>query len=261
MSPAEYVGFKMKLSLFTLLFLHCFLVRAEGVGRSPAVVKSVCDFEVSTTQERSDYRKVFNERFDHVVVMRLDEGENCNQFKGKSTSKNQMSSLGNDEVKVLFSKYQEKYQKSCKEFYQKKGVKEDFTHCSAPMLEKMEMGEIGCLKKQEESSKKWVYFAQAKATATYVVKGIAFEEKSVEEVQKEQCERYKSCIKEAPKDELASLIKLRDVACKGEISPVQTARAPAVVHDDSFDGKRRPKNIEKEELIKEESDKTQTVGK
>jgi hypothetical protein len=251
----------MKLSLFAFLFLHSFIVRAEGVSRAPAVVKSACDFEVATTQEKKDYRKDFNERFDHLVVMRLDEGENCNQFKSKSTSKNQMSSLGNDEVKVLFSKYQEKYQKSCKEFYQKKGVKEDYTHCSAPLLEKMQIGEISCLKKQEESTQKWIYFAQAKASASYIVKGIAFEEKSVEEVQKEQCERFKSCIKDAPKDELASLIKLRDVACKGEISPVQTARAPAVIHDDSFDGKRRPKALEKEDVIKEEPENSQTVGK
>ncbi len=251
----------MKLILSTFIFLYSFFAQAEGISRAPAVVKSACDFEVSTTQERSDYRKVFSERLDHLVLMRLEEGESCTQFKTKSTSKNQMSSLGTEEVKVLFSKYQEKYQKSCKDFYSKKGIKEDFIHCSSPMLDKIEVGEIGCLKKQEESSKNWIYFAQVKASAFYVVKGLAFEEKSVADVQKEQCDRFKSCLKDAPSDEIVALTKLRDVACKGEISPIQTARAPAVVHDDSFDGKRRAKTLDKEEVIKEESEKSQTVGK
>lgn len=261
MSSIEFVEFKMKLSFFTFLFLYSFMVNAEGISRAPAVVKSACDFEVSTTQERSDYRKVFSDHFDHQVTMRLEEGESCVQFKSKKESKATMASLGNEEVKILFSKYQEKYQKSCRDFYLKKGVKEDFIHCSSPLLDKIEMGEIACLKKQEESSKKWIYFAQARASATFAVKGLAFEEKSVEDVQKEQCDRFKSCLKEAPADEIAAITKLRDVACKGEVSPIQTARAPAVIHDDSFDGKRRPKAIDKEEEIKEESEKSQTIGK
>jgi hypothetical protein len=251
----------MKLSLFTFLLFQSFMVSAQGVGRAPAVVKSACDFEVSTTQEKSDYRKVFNDHFDHMVTWRLDEGDSCNQFKSKKESKASMISLGAEEIKVLFSKYQEKYQKVCREFYQKRGVKESFVHCSTPMMEKIELGEIGCLKKQEEASKKWIYFAQAKASASYVVKGIAFEEKSIEEVQKEQCDRYKSCLKDAPRDELAALTKLKDVACKGEISPVQTARAPAVIHDDSFDGERRAKNLEKVDSVREESTQSQTIGK
>lgn len=67
-------------------------------------------------------------------------------------------------------------------------------------------------------------------------------EKEASQVQKEQCKEVRKCIASADDEELAELKSLEDVACNVKLTAVNT-RTPAIVPEQSFDDKRKAKDI------------------
>lgn len=65
-------------------------------------------------------------------------------------------------------------------------------------------------------------------------------EKSIEEVQKEQCKEVRKCMFSAMEEEMEELKSLEAVACNNTLTAV-TTRTPGIVIDKNFDGKRKAK--------------------
>lgn len=65
-------------------------------------------------------------------------------------------------------------------------------------------------------------------------------EKSVEDVQKEQCREVKNCMNSADDEDMPDLKKLEAVACNNNLKPV-TTKVPGNPIDKNFDGKREAK--------------------
>ena len=65
-------------------------------------------------------------------------------------------------------------------------------------------------------------------------------EKSVEEVQKEQCREVKNCMNSADDEDMPDLKRLESVACNNNLKPV-TTKVPGNLIDKNFDGKREAK--------------------
>ncbi len=65
-------------------------------------------------------------------------------------------------------------------------------------------------------------------------------EKTIEEVQKEQCKEVRKCMFSAMEEEMEELKSLEAVACNNTLTAV-TTRTPGVVVDKNFDGKRKAK--------------------
>ena len=65
-------------------------------------------------------------------------------------------------------------------------------------------------------------------------------DKSIEEVQKEQCSVVRKCMFSAEEDEMDELKSLEAVACSNTIQAV-TTKTPGPVIDKNFDGKRKAK--------------------
>ena len=65
-------------------------------------------------------------------------------------------------------------------------------------------------------------------------------EKSIEEVQKEQCLVVKKCMFSAMEEEMDELKSLEAVACSNTLRAV-TTKTPGAVIDKNFDGKRKAK--------------------
>lgn len=78
-------------------------------------------------------------------------------------------------------------------------------------------------------------------TYKVMVKGIEVtKEKSIEEVQKEQCLVVRKCMYSAMEDEMDELKSLEAVACNNTLKAV-TTKTPGAVIDKNFDGKRKAK--------------------
>lgn len=65
-------------------------------------------------------------------------------------------------------------------------------------------------------------------------------EKTIEEVQKEQCKEVKKCMFSAMEEEMDELKSLEAVACSNTLTAI-TTKTPGVVVDKNFDGKRKAK--------------------
>lgn len=65
-------------------------------------------------------------------------------------------------------------------------------------------------------------------------------EKTIEEVQKEQCKEVKKCMFSAMEEEMDELKSLEAVACSNTLTAV-TTKTPGAVVDKNFDGKRKAK--------------------
>lgn len=234
----------MKSLIFFSLFIFSLNAFAE-VSRSPAVVGGTCDLDIATTQIKSGSQKVFKEEISHKVVLQIEEGTSCKDLPYEQFAKNEM--------KLLFQKYSDKYSLKCSRHFQNLGFKKTEFVCEEPMIEAISLQRPGCEKNM----------AQAVAIIKYQQKGRGLEEKSVAEVQKEQCVRVNECIAQASDKELVELKQLQVVACKNELTPVNTGRAPAIEKDSSFNGRRIPKSLESgtavDPLVKESELKT--IGK
>lgn len=68
-------------------------------------------------------------------------------------------------------------------------------------------------------------------------------EKSIEQVQKEQCQEVKKCMNSAMEEEMEELKSLEAVACSNTLTAV-TTKTPGPVIDKNFDGKRNAKPVE-----------------
>ncbi len=66
-------------------------------------------------------------------------------------------------------------------------------------------------------------------------------DRSIQEVQEEQCQEVKKCLNSAGEDEVDDLKKLEEVACKNVIATI-TTQVPATVVDKNYDGKRDEKS-------------------
>lgn len=65
-------------------------------------------------------------------------------------------------------------------------------------------------------------------------------EKSIEDVQKEQCKEVKKCMFSAMEEEMDELKSLEAVACNNVLNAV-TTKTPGAIIDKNFDGKRKAK--------------------
>jgi len=65
-------------------------------------------------------------------------------------------------------------------------------------------------------------------------------EKTIEEVQKEQCKEVKKCMFSAMEEEMDELKSLEAVACSNTLTAV-TTKTPGAVVDKNFDGRRKAK--------------------
>ncbi len=253
------------MGIFLSLFLSFSpaIIHAKDVGRSPAVVKNSCDLNIETLKEKEGSEKVFQDTLQHYLTIRSDDDRGCSAIPKKRYSDSILENYARNEVKILFQKYSEKYSKKCISYFKKLSLNIERFHCEMPEIDTMKFSDFSCDKKIEEGTNRVFYIANAKVSLAYHMTGKIIEEKTVEAVQKEQCNRVNQCLSEVSrdqKDELFQLQKLKDVACKSEIVAVETSRAPAIEHDDSFDGKRRAKDIEKE-YVDGEKVHSNTLGK
>lgn len=65
-------------------------------------------------------------------------------------------------------------------------------------------------------------------------------EKTIEEVQKEQCKEVKKCMFSAMEEEMDELKSLEAVACSNTLTAV-TTKTPGAIIDKNFDGRRKAK--------------------
>lgn len=65
-------------------------------------------------------------------------------------------------------------------------------------------------------------------------------EKTIEEVQKEQCKEVKKCMFSAMEEEMDELKSLEAVACSNTLTAI-TTKTPGAVIDKNFDGRRKAK--------------------
>ena len=77
---------------------------------------------------------------------------------------------------------------------------------------------------------------------------MVLKERSIQEVQVEQCREVKKCLNSASDEEFDELKKLEAVACKNKFSPLNTT-APVAGVDKNFDGKRDGKSLPSSEKL------------
>lgn len=65
-------------------------------------------------------------------------------------------------------------------------------------------------------------------------------EKTIEEVQKEQCKEVKKCMFSAMEEEMEELKSLEAVACSNTLTAI-TTKTPGAIVDKNFDGTRKAK--------------------
>jgi hypothetical protein len=228
-------------SFILLLAALSFNLNAQ-VSRSPAVVEGECDLNISTTKIKEGSDKKFTSSIGHLVVIRSNQEEpGCSNLPKKRYNDVVYEENAENEMKILFQKYPELYAKKCAGFYEHLGLKKWEYECVAPSIISMTFKGYGCNKNIEEETRKITYSSSVVAEIKYVQVGKRIEEKSVEVVHKEECTRVNECLAQASEKEIPGLKKLAAVACKGELVPVSTARAPAIEKDTSFDGNRKPK--------------------
>lgn len=85
-------------------------------------------------------------------------------------------------------------------------------------------------------------------------------EKSVEEVQKEQCKEVRKCMNSAPDEEMDELKSLEAVACSNTLTAI-TTKTPGPIVDKNFDGKRKAKPLSQEEAAPVILEKAKTLTK
>lgn len=226
----------MKYVLF-LALLFSFNTFAEP-SRSPAVVGGVCDLDIPTIKINDESKKVFTESMSHNVEIPSDDKSGCGaNLKYGDHAKN--------ELKLLFNKYHVTYSKKCIQHFKSLGLKDSEYSCDGLKISSITFDKATCKKRVDETSKvSFAGFAEAKVVYQQV--GYRFDEKSPLEVQKEQCARVNECIAMASSKEVIEYKKLAVVACKNELTPVSSGRAPAIEKDSSFDGRRIPKSTEKD---------------
>lgn len=246
-------------SLTTLSFLFCFNLMAE-VGRSPAVVGGLCDLDIPTTQIKLGSKKVFGQEVNHKIMIRSDDGLGCEALPHKQYPHLVYEEFAKNEMQLLFQKYPENYSKNCVTYFQRQGRKKSEYSCETPSIVSISFKSFGCEKKLEDGTQRVTFTGFAEAIIKYQQVGNGIEEKSIELVQKEQCSRVKECIGQATDKEIPELKKLAVVACKNELSPISSGRAPAIEKDSSYDGKRIPKFNQKEDSLPLKED-SQTTGK
>lgn len=248
--PLSFIlGFNMK-SLIILSLLFCFNLKAE-VSRSPAVVGGMCDLDISTTKIQKGSDKVFTDEVSHKVVILSDDSLGCSAMPKKQYPSSTYEENARNEMKLLFQKYPENYFKNCADHFKSKGLKKTEFVCEEPSITAISFTRFGCEKKMEDGTQKVSFAGFTYATVKYQQRGVRIEEKTAEVVQKEQCARVNECIEQASEKEMPELKKLSAVACKAELTPVSTARAPALEKDSSFNGNRTPKtNSNKDEQQK-----------
>lgn len=241
----------MKSSFIIISFAYCFNLMAE-VSRSPAVVEGACDLDIPTTIIKIDSEKKFKQEISHKVTILSDDGRDCSTMPKKQYPDSIYENHVRNEMDLLFKKYPENYSQKCAEFFKRSGLKKSDYVCREPSIVSISFVEFGCDKK----------VATADVKITYQQSGLRVEEKSLEQIQKEQCTRVNECLEQASSKEISELKKLASVACKNELVPINTGRAPAIEKDSSFDGKRIPKSTNKNgEIAPFKREETNTVGR
>lgn len=226
----------MKLFFFFSLFFS-FNLNAE-VGRSPAVVGGVCDLDIETTKIEKGTEKLFNSVITHQVIVRSGDESGCWTLPEKRYPDSVYKENVHNEMKILFQKYADNYSQKCNKYFKDLGLKNSEFACDTPEIDSVSFAEYRCEKQFETGTRKLSFAASAKALIKYKQIGKKIEEKSVEVVQKEQCARVNECIEQASEKDISELKKLAVVACKNELTPIASGRAPAIEKDSSFDGNR-----------------------
>ena len=230
----------MKL-FFVPFILFAFDLKAQ-VSRAPAVLAEKCDLDISTSKIKKGTEKSFKNSINHQVIIHSSgEDLGCSILPKKRFPDSIYEQNVRNEINILFEKYPETYAKKCTEYFKHLGLKSYEFTCDKPAVLSMTFKGYECEKKIEEGTHKISYAAVAKAEVQYSQVGNRLEEKSVEEVQKEECKRVNECIGQAEEKDLPELKKLAAVACRVELTPVSTANAPEAQKDSSFDGNRKPK--------------------
>lgn len=248
----------------SLTLLLCFLsINATAeVSRSPAVVGGICDIDIETTIVATDSKKIFTEVLDHKVEVLSDEILGCSGMPKKQFPSSTYEAYARNEMGVLFKKYPETYSKKCHAYFLSQGLRKSEYNCGKFSIASLKIGQFSCEKRIEEGSIKATFVGVAHAVVAFEQVGYKLEEKSVQTVQKEQCARVNDCMGQAQEKELAELKKLSVVACKNEVSPISSGRAPAIEKDaTNFDGKRNPKNTEEKVEQSNQLEHNQTEGK
>lgn len=230
------------------------------VGRSPAVIGGLCDLDIPTTQIKLGSKKIFTHEVNHKITIRSDDSFGCEALPQKQYPHSVYEEYAMNEMKLLFQKYPENYSKNCATYFQRQGRKKSEYSCELPSIVSISFNSFGCEKKLEDGTQLVTFTGFANAIIKYQQAGSGIEEKSIELVQKEQCSRVNECIGQASEKEIPELKKLAVVACKNELTPISSGRAPAIEKDSSYDGRRIPKFNQKENLspLKEDS---KTIGK
>lgn len=226
--------------IFALLVILSTSLKAE-VSRSPAIVTSLCELDIPTTRADETSKKNFVDTFSHKVLIHPDDIINCSTLPKKRLDDSLYILSARNEAQLLFKKYSNDYSKKCSQYYKLLGLKEEEFVCAEPEIITMTPVKYECEKQTEEGTGKINYVSIAEVEIKYKQTGKRMIEKSAADLQKEQCHKAKECISNASEKNLPELKKLASVACKVEISPVGGTRAPALIHDSSFDGSRRPK--------------------
>lgn len=246
------------MKLFICLYFILTYDLSAQVSRSPAVVGGICDLDIATTKIKKGSELKFTSSIVHPVTVRSsDEGTGCLDLPKNRYPNSLYEENARNEIKILFQKYSDTYSKKCVEHFRHLGLKDSEFSCDTPVITSMKFKDFKCEKQIENGTHKISYSSLVNAEIDYAQTGKRFVEKSVEVVQKEQCARVNECIEQASEKEIPELKKLSAVACKVELTPVSTARAPAIEKDSSFDGNRKPKtesNKENQQKISAESD-------
>ena len=250
----------MKFFIFLICFIS-FNLNAE-VSRSPAVLAGSCDLDISTTMIKIGSEVSLVNSTNHQVNIRSsDEDPGCLALPKKRYADSVYEEHARDEIKILFQKYTTMYSKKCIAHFEKLGLKKSEFICDIPIIGSITVKDFSCDKKVEEGTHKISYIASANAQIKFVQTGKIIVEKTVEVVQKEQCARVNECIQQASQKEMPELKKLSAVACKAELTPVSTARAPAVEQDSSFDGNRKPKSETRKDQDQKNTEASDSVLK
>jgi hypothetical protein len=230
-------------SLTILLLVLSFNLNAQ-VNRSPG---GVCDLEISLSKIKAGSEKTFTEEIIHQVNILSDDGAGCSAMPDKKYSDAVYKEHLYNEMDLLFVKYPERYSKFCEANF--KSLSKAEYSCEMPSVSSISFQSFGCEKKIEDTTNKVQYNAVATVKITIHQRGVRREEKDFAVVLAEQFLRVKECLDQANVEESPRLSKLRDVACKNELTPVVTGRAPAIEKDSSFDGRRILKENDKAEEI------------
>lgn len=229
---------KQILSLY-LLFIS--LKLNADPSRTPAVVESQCNLDISVVKIQNGSGITFTEMADHQVIVHSGDDIGCSVLAKKRYADSVYEENARNEMKILFSNEIETYSKKCREHFKQMGLKGPQFKCETPEIISMSFSDYTCEKKMDNETQKITYISSANAKIKYTQLGNKFEEKSVDELQKEQCTKLNECIREASEKELPELKKLASVACKIELAIVPANKAPELEVDPNFNGGRNPK--------------------